>query len=108
MTDFVDLNGASGATYRFRRIPEGEPHQRIAGNYAVLKPRARGFTVRLVGATNDLSQARAACPADILKGAQLYTRLNVSRAAREAEHEDLLANYGQGEPASGPSADQQS
>ena len=97
MKDFVDLKGASGATYRFRRIPDGEPHQRIAGNYAVLKSRASGFTVRLVGATNDLSQARALCPPEALKGAQLYTRLNVSRAARESEHQDLLASYGQTE-----------
>ena len=98
MNEFVDLKGASGATYRFRRIPDGEPHQRIAGNYAVLKPRARGFTVRLVGATNDLSLARGLCPAALLKGAQLYTRLNVSRELREAEHQDLAANYGESEP----------
>jgi len=97
MKDFIDLKGASGTTYRFRRLPDGEPHQRIAGNYAVLKLRQAGFTVRLVDATNDLSQARARCPSDILKGAQLYTRLNVSRAAREAEHQDLLANYGPAE-----------
>jgi len=103
MKDFIDLKGASGATYRFRRIPDGEPHQRIAGNYAVLKLGQRGFTVRLVEATNDLSQARARCPAEVLKGAQLYTRLNVSRAAREAEHQDLLANYGPAEDGAAPS-----
>lgn len=97
MQDFVDLTGASGASYRFRRLAAGEPHQRIAGNYAVLKPRAAGFTVRFVGATNDLSQARAACPPEVLKGAQLYVRLNVARTPREAEHADLTANYGVGE-----------
>ena len=99
MQDIVDLTGASGATYRFRRLPDGEPHLRIGGNYAVLKARPKGsFAVRLVGIENDLSQARRACPAELLKGAHLYTRLNVSRIAREAEHQDLLANYGDCQP----------
>ena len=94
MKDFVDLTGASGATYRFRRLPAGETHQRIAGNYAVLKSRAGGFSVRLVGASDDLSQVRAECPPGMLKGAQLYVRLNVPRGPREAEQADLAANYG--------------
>ena len=93
MKDFVDLTGASGASYRFRRVADGETQQRIAGNYAVLKVRAAGFTVRFVGSTNDLSQARAECPAEVLKGAHLYVRLNVPRAPREAEQADLAANY---------------
>lgn len=94
MKDFVDLTGASGASYRFRRLADGQDHQRIAGTYAVLKHRARGFTVRYVGATNDLSQSRAECPLEVLKGADLYVRLNVPRAPREAERDDLTANYG--------------
>ena len=98
MKDSLDLAGASGAVYRFRRLAPGEPHPRMAGNYAVVKPRAKGFTVRLVGATNDLSQIHSDCPADVLKGAQLYIRLNVPRGAREAEHQDLSANYGPNEP----------
>ena len=99
MKDLIDLTGASGATYRFRRVPDGHAQQRIAGNYALLKARANGFTVRYVGATNDLTQARAECPPELLKGAQLYVRLNVPRAAREAEHADLQANYAPEEPA---------
>lgn len=94
MNDFVDLTGASGASYRFRRVPAGESQQRIAGHYAVLKSRAKGFTVRFLGATDDLSQARAECPPEVLKGGHLYVRLNVPRAQREAEHADLMAVYG--------------
>jgi len=96
MKDFVDLTGASGASYRFRRAAVGEPRQPIAGNYAVVKTRPRGFTVRFVGSTNDLSQARAECPPEVLKGTHLYVRLNVPRAPREAELADLAANYGLG------------
>ncbi|HEX7946327.1 MAG TPA: hypothetical protein VF495_16790 [Phenylobacterium sp.] len=94
MKDFVELTGASGATYRFRRVAAGETLQRIAGNYAVLKARAGGFSVRFVGATNDLSQVRAECPPEVMKGAHLYVRLNVPRAPREAELADLAAAYG--------------
>jgi len=96
MKDFVDLKGASGASYRFRRLPDGQPHLRIAGNYAVLKPRTGGFTVVHVGATDDLSRARTECPPEAKAGSiHFYTRLNVSRAAREAEHADLVSRYGQ-------------
>ena len=34
MRDFIDLQGASGASYRFRRRPEGAAHLPTAGNYA--------------------------------------------------------------------------
>jgi hypothetical protein len=98
MKDFLDLEGASGAVYRFRHAAPGELRPRMGGNFAVVKPRAKGFTVRFVGATNDLSQAQATCPPEVLKGAQLYIRLNVPRGQREAEHQDLLANYGPTEP----------
>jgi hypothetical protein len=95
MNEFVDLKGASGTAYRFRLLPEGVEHLRIAGNYAFLKARAGGFTVVQVGATSDLSQARSQLPPEERpRGVHLYTRLNVARATREAEHEDLIANYG--------------
>ncbi|HEY8616358.1 hypothetical protein [Phenylobacterium sp.] len=94
MNDFVDLVGASGAPYRFRRLPEGQDHLRIAGNYAWLRPKGEAFSVALLGVTDDLSQARAQTPQAARRGAALYTRLNVARAVREAEHEDLVARYG--------------
>jgi hypothetical protein len=96
MKDLVDLTGASGATYRFRRA-DGQTPLRIAGLFALVRASARGFTVRFVGATNDLTQARQECPPQMLKGAHLYIRLNVPRQAREAEHADLSANYGPGD-----------
>ncbi|WP_293678630.1 hypothetical protein [uncultured Phenylobacterium sp.] len=90
----MDLNGASGALYRFRLWPEAAPHLPIAGNYVFLKAGAEGFTVLLVGATNDLSRARHAWGNVSESGAtHAFTRLNVARAVRTAEHEDLVANY---------------
>jgi len=99
MKDFIDLEGASGATYRFRLWPEGAPHQPIAGNYVCIRPDAAGgYSVAHVAASTDLSRARAELP-KALKGAGIlvYTRLNVSRTIREAEHEDLAARHPRGE-----------
>ena len=94
MKDFLDLKGASGALYRFRIWPEGAPHLPIAGNYVFLKAEPEGFTVLLVGATNDLSQARRAWEKVAQRGAtHAFTRLTVARATRTAEHEDLVAAY---------------
>lgn len=94
MQDFIDLKGASGAEYRFRIWREGTPHLPIAGNYVFLRQEAEGFTVLLVGATNDLSQARAEWAKGAKRGAtDVFTRLNVARAVRTAEHQDLVAGY---------------
>lgn len=91
MTDFIDLKGASGAAYRFRLWPETDFHPPMGGNYVIADGATGALKVRLLGLTNDLSlvkQAGASRP----KG-RLYTRLNVSQAARRAEHEDLVAAW---------------
>jgi hypothetical protein len=95
MKDFIDLKGASGAHYRFRLWPEGSPHLPTGGNYVYLREEENaGFTVLVVGETNDLSKARADWPKATRRGAtHVFTRLNVSRAIRNAEHQDILAQY---------------
>lgn len=91
MNEFLDLKGASGAGYRFRRVARGQVPLRIAGEYAMLKPKGEGFTVVHIGMTTDLSKARDECPAPGGRDAILYVRLNVVRALREAEYHDLMA-----------------
>lgn len=96
MREFVDLTGASGTLYRFRVWPEGGAHPPIAGNYIVLREDASGgVKVLLAGITSDLSQAASECRKALAKDpdARLYTRLNVARAVRGAEHEDIVAAY---------------
>ena len=94
MKDFLDLKGASGAAYRFRVWPATAGHSPVAGNYVFLKETPSGFEVLLVGATNNLSLARAQWNKVTKLGAtHVFTRLNVARAARVAEHEDLVAAY---------------
>lgn len=95
MQDFIDLEGASGARYRFRLWPEGTPHTPVGGNYVYVRDGDDGgFAVLQVGETNDLSKARAGWAAAAKRGAtHVMTRLNVSRAIRSAEHADIAAKY---------------
>ncbi|MES2895500.1 MAG: hypothetical protein V4759_05680 [Pseudomonadota bacterium] len=89
--DFIDIAGASGATYRFRIWPEGGGHVPVAGNFVVLRAAVVAVEVVVVGVTGDLSRAEAVATAE--GEDRVYTRLNVARATREAEHADLAAGY---------------
>jgi hypothetical protein len=94
MQEFIDLQGASGASYRFRRRAEGASHLPTAGNYVLVQETSTGFKVLTVGTSNDLSLTRP--PGKVRAGRKpthLFTRLNVSRTVRAFEHEDLVAHY---------------
>ncbi|WP_133255027.1 hypothetical protein [Phenylobacterium hankyongense] len=95
MREIVDLRGGSGRTYRFRLWPEGAAHTPMAGNYVVLREEPAGFTVVLAGTSEDLSGARTKWrkAARDQSSTHVFTRLNVSRAVRVAEHDDLVAHY---------------
>jgi len=93
MKPFLDLKGASGAAYRFRLLPKGHAHVPMAGNYVLVRPRGEGVKVVVVAATNDLARVLEEQPPEVRRGAHVYTRLNVARAVREAEHADLQAHY---------------
>lgn len=102
MRDFVELPGASGATYRFRCWPEGDNHTPMAGNFAVLVFDGPSPTIVALGVTGNLSRARQLSQAPLAESSgALFTRLNVSRTTRTEEHEDLLA----GHPAAAPIQD---
>ena len=87
--DFIDISGASGATYRFRIWPEGGGHLPVAGNFVVVREARYPVDVVVIGVTNDLSRAWSAAAAK--DEDRVYTRLNVARATREAEHDDMVA-----------------
>ena len=94
MREFVDLPGASGAAYRFRAWPESDHHTPTAGNFAVLTFTGPAAVVVALGVTSDLSLAKTlASNADTEAKGLLFTRLNVSRAVRHAEHDDLAAQH---------------
>jgi len=92
MSIFIDLEGASGASYRFRAWPDiGQPP--MAGNFVVAETGQGGLTIHLLGVTNDLSRAEAHAREAGLDGKPLFVRLNVARATRHHEHEDILARH---------------
>jgi hypothetical protein len=95
MRDFIDFHGASGAAYRFRLWPQGAPHLPMAGNYAVVREADEGFSLLSAGESNDLSLVRKDLKRLLNEHpiALVYTRLNVSRAVRAAENEDIVAHY---------------
>ncbi|WP_293898315.1 hypothetical protein [Phenylobacterium sp.] len=94
MKDFIDFQGASRARYRFRIWAEGAAHLPVAGNYVYVREEPEGFKVLTVGQTNDLSKARGEWTKATRRGAtHVFTRLNVARAVRIAEHEDIAGHY---------------
>ncbi len=94
MNEFVDLQGVSGVSYRFRLWPQGASHLPIAGNYVAVREAGEGFKVVVAGVTNDLSACRALAETSAGRGpVSIFTRLNVSRAQRTAEHEDIVGHY---------------
>jgi hypothetical protein len=87
--DFIDIHGASGTAYRFRPWPHSGAHPPIAGNYALVAADTK--TPVELGMLDDLSQALSVLSR--APGAALFTRFNVSRRAREAEHADMTLHH---------------
>ena len=88
--DFIDISGASGNSYRFRRWPTSGVHPPIAGNFALVAERTR--RVLAVRVADDLSRVRQDLDG-LPRRTALFTRLNVARCQREAEHADLTLEH---------------
>jgi hypothetical protein len=88
--DFIDICGASGAAYRFRPWPSSGVHPPIAGNFALVDP--SDHRVVAVGTLEDLSHA-ASVRGRRAQPCELFTRLNIARRLREAEHADLAKRH---------------
>jgi len=94
MRELLDIPGGSGATYRFRPWPNGAPHEPIGGNYLFVRIDDEQVEVLVIGTTNDLSRAKSTFPKAEKRGAtHVFTRLNVTRSTREAEHQDIAAAH---------------
>ncbi len=90
--EHLDLQGASGATYRFRLIGDPDELPATSGNFAYVRWRGPTPQVACCGAVNSLTSANRLWDEAVrVHGAQgLYIRLNVARALREEEHADLV------------------
>lgn len=89
MRDIIDLPGASGDTYRFRRA--SEPNH-TAGNFIVIRDQDASYEVVCVGYSTSLANAPYADVA-ARDGLALYLRLNVSERIRLTEHADLQKRW---------------
>lgn len=92
MTDFLDVRGASGTVYRFRRsslsdLPVG------AGNLLAVTGSGSSRTMFVCATARSLTRAAQEVRQALTDHPQavIYVRLNVARATREAEHADIVA-----------------
>jgi hypothetical protein len=93
LSERVELRGKSGKLYSFFRLDEQIAVRPIGVTYAIVERGSVGWRLLRVGHTSnlaartwaeELTEAREAAP-----GAELLVRLNISRAIRQAEAEDL-------------------
>ena len=97
MTRQIELAGASGAHYRYSPIDENRFLPPAGANYVIAEITDDGTTVVYAGETDNLAnqtwrQALERARQKIA-GATVLTRLNVTRAVREAERRDLIDAY---------------
>jgi hypothetical protein len=87
---YIDLQGASGAVYRYKLAEDGDPRTTIAGNFIYVD--AAGHVI-YAGEANNLHSAGTRWSEAVSrhKATHLYTRLNVSGASRTEEFNDIVA-----------------
>jgi len=97
VTRQIDLAGASGARYRYTTIEENRFLPPAGANYVIADVAGDDCNVVFAGETDNL--ANQTWRADLEKArrehpqATVLTRLNVTRAVREAEQRDLIDHY---------------
>lgn len=97
MTQQIDLAGASGTRYRYSPLDENRFLPPAGANYVIAELKEEGPVVVYAGETDNL--ASQTWRSDLEKArrkwsdATVLTRLNVTRAIREAERADLIENY---------------
>jgi uncharacterized protein with von Willebrand factor type A (vWA) domain len=95
MQSFIDLEGASGATYRFQRVDDVALLPAIAGNFAYVQEGGPKPLVVCCGTDDTLLKAAASLPAaqQTHKATAIYIRRNVSWRVRASEHADIVNKH---------------
>lgn len=95
MQNFIDLEGASGTTYRFLKVEDLSKLPAIAGNFVFVLEDGPKPTVVCCGADETLLMAANRWPAaqDSHGAKAIYVRKNVSWKVRASEHEDIVERY---------------
>jgi hypothetical protein len=93
VSSFIDLVGASGAAYRFRRLSEALTA--IGGNFVYVREQGEEKKVVCCGKTRSLWRALNkpvwASDENSHPDDHLYIRLNAASGARDKDHDDLIA-----------------
>lgn len=97
MTRQIELAGKSGARYRYTSFEEDRFLPPAGANFVIAEETPEGPNVVYAGETDNLASQnwRTALEKARQKyaGAKILTRLNVTRAVREAERIDLIEHY---------------
>lgn len=97
MSRQIELAGKSGARYRYTPLEEDRSVPPAGANYVIAELTPQGPSVVYAGETDNLAnQAWREALDEARKThaeAKVLTRLNVTRAVREAERADLVEQY---------------
>ena len=95
MQSFIDLEGASGVTYRFHRVDDLSNLPAIAGNFAYVTDGGAKPLVVCCGTDETLLRAAVRWPAaqQSHRATAIYVRRNVSWKVRAHEHEDIVKKH---------------
>ena len=98
MSRQIELAGASGVRYRYTSMDENRFLPPAGANFVIAKVTKEGAEVVFAGETDNLASQSWRAPLEKARaasgeGATVLTRLNVTRAVREAERQDLLQQY---------------
>lgn len=97
LTRQIEIAGKSGARYRYTSLEEERFLPPAGANYVIAEVTAEGPRVVYAGETDNLAnqswRATLEAARKTYAGARILTRLNVTRAVREAERVDLIEEH---------------
>jgi uncharacterized protein related to proFAR isomerase len=97
LTRPIELAGKSGARYRYTPLEEERFLPPAGANYVIAEVTREGTRVFYAGETDNLAnqtwRPELERARETYAKAKLLTRLNVTRAVREAERQDLIEHY---------------
>ena len=97
MSRQIELAGKSGARYRYTSMEEERFLPPAGANYVIAEMTAEGANVVYAGETDNLAKQTWRPPLEKarenFREATVLTRLNVTRAVREAERLDLIEEH---------------
>ena len=97
MSRQFEFAGKSGARYRYTPLEEERFLPPAGANYVIARVTKEGATVVFAGETDNLAnqtwKKELERARETYRDARMMTRLNVTRAVREAERTDLIQQY---------------